>query len=109
MSASRDRPDQESPVLLAEISIWAPLIYQYSVGGTLFLACLGLTLRAKACDISRRADRFWLFVALAGMTAYFGVHLAVYLLAIYAVPPGVRCRRRVSHSPGSIMRSSHAT
>jgi hypothetical protein len=72
--------------LLGTISIWAPLFYQYLVGGVLFALSLVVALRSRACDLRRRADRFWLTVVLVGMGAYLGVHLLVYLLAVYAVP-----------------------
>lgn len=75
-------------MLLARISIWAPLIYQYSVGGLLFMFSLWMIFRWRACDLRRRADRYWLAVLLVGMAAYFGVHLGVYLLAILVNPQG---------------------
>ena len=75
-------------MLFAEVSIWAPLIYQYAVGGALFLFSLWAIFWWRACELSRRADRYWLMVLLVGMFAYFGVHLGVYLLAILVNPQG---------------------
>ncbi len=75
-------------VLLIAVSIWAPLAYQYSVGGLLFGLGLVVALRSGACDLRRRADRFWLVVVLLGLAAYFAVHLAIYLLAIHWIPHG---------------------
>ncbi len=68
------------------ISIWTPLIYQYSVGGLLFLISFILIFRAGACDLRRRVDRTWFVVAVAGMVAYFSVHVGIYLLAIFVDP-----------------------
>ncbi len=76
--------------MISAVSIWMPLIYQYGVGGVVFLIGLTLVLRSQACDIRRRSDRFWLFVVVGGMALYFGVHLAVYLLALYVLPHGGR-------------------
>lgn len=74
--------------MLGSVSIWAPLVYQYSIGGLLFLVSLVVVVRSRACDLRRTSDRFWLVVLLAGMAAYFAAHLSVYLLAIYAVRDG---------------------
>ena len=68
--------------------MWAPLIYQYSLGGALFLFSLTLILKYRACDLRRAADRYWLAVVLIGLSAYFGLHLALYLIALF-VPPHV--------------------
>ena len=71
---------------LAVVSIWAPLIYQYTVGGLLFVLGITLSLRSRACDLKRANDRFWLAVLFVGIGVYFAVHLTVYLLAIFVLP-----------------------
>ena len=71
---------------LAAISIWAPLIYQYTVGGLLFVVGLIVVIRSRACDLNRRVDRFWFAVLLIGMGLYLAVHLTAYLLAIDVLP-----------------------
>ncbi len=70
----------------AAVSIWAPLIYQYTVGGLLFVIGITLSLRSRACDLKRATDRFWLAVLFVGLGLYFAVHLTVYLLAIFVLP-----------------------
>ncbi len=70
----------------AAVSIWAPLIYQYTIGGLLFALGIALSLRYRACDLRRPTDRYWLAVLFAGLGVYFAVHLTVYLLAIFVLP-----------------------
>lgn len=78
-------------------SIWLPLIYQYSVGGAIFFVGLVVAIRRKAVRwgpiplVGRRDDRFWIVITLLGLVAYFSVHLAGYLAALYILPAQVSC------------------
>jgi len=77
---------------LGAVSIWVPLIYQYTVGGLLFAIGILLAVRHRACDLRRSIDRFWLAVLFAGIGLYFAVHLTVYLLAIFVLPDSAGAR-----------------
>ena len=68
------------------VSIWAPLIYQYAVGGALFLVGLLVAIFGGACDLRRRGDRLWLLVSVLGLGTFFAGHLTLYLLAVYVSP-----------------------
>jgi hypothetical protein len=65
---------------------WAPYIYQYTAGAVIFLAGLYLIIRHRACVLSRRQDRLWFAVLLAGFLWYAGIHLAWYLAAVFVLP-----------------------
>ena len=72
--------------MIAGVSIWAPLIYQYSVGGALFLVGLLFAVLGGACDLQRRGDRRWLIISVVGLATFFAGHLTLYLLAVYVSP-----------------------
>lgn len=65
---------------------WWPYLYQYGVGLVVFLIGLWLILKYRACDLSRRNDRFWFGVLIFGFLWYAGIHLAWYLAALYVLP-----------------------
>lgn len=66
---------------------WWPFLYQYGVGLVIFVVGVGLILRYKGCDLSRRQDRFWFGVLLAGFVGYMGMHLVWYWAALHVLPP----------------------
>ena len=66
---------------------WWPYLYQYGVGLVVFLIGVTLILKYRACDFSRRNDRFWFGVLIFGFIWYAGIHLAWYLAALYVLPP----------------------
>ncbi len=78
----------EAESLLAESSIWAPFIYQYTVGGLVFALGIFTIIKSRAVDLSRRSERRWLTILIVGLVAYFSVHLGIYLAAIYILPVG---------------------
>ncbi len=65
---------------------WWPYLYQYGVGGIVFLAGLWIILKTRACVLARRQDRFWFAVLIVGFLCYAGVHLSWYLAALYVLP-----------------------
>ena len=65
---------------------WWPYLYQYGIGAVIFLIGLYLIIRHRACVLSRKQDRFWFGVLLAGFAWYAGWHLLWYLAAIYVLP-----------------------
>lgn len=65
---------------------WWPYVYQYGVGGAIFLIGLWLILGYKSCVLSRRQDRFWFGVLMFGFLWYAGIHLLWYLAAIHINP-----------------------
>ncbi|MCH7720024.1 MAG: hypothetical protein IH988_03415 [Planctomycetes bacterium] len=76
----------ENESLLAESSIWAPFIYQYTVGGLFFALGIYTVLKSRAVDLSRRSERRWLTILFVGLVLYFCAHLGIYLAAIYILP-----------------------
>ncbi|HNQ22031.1 MAG TPA: hypothetical protein PKK06_02950 [Phycisphaerae bacterium] len=65
---------------------WWPYLYQYGVGGVVFVIGLALILGYRSCNLSRREDRFWLGVLVFGFAWYAGIHLLWYLAALYVLP-----------------------
>jgi hypothetical protein len=65
---------------------WWPYLYQYSVGGIVFLVGLFLILRSGSCTLSRRQDRFWFGVLIFGFLWYAGLHFAWYMAGLYWNP-----------------------
>jgi hypothetical protein len=75
-------------VMIESTSIWLPLIYQYAVGGAVFVAGLVISFRAGAIDLRLRSDRFWLGATIGGLVVLFGVHLGWLLAAMFLWPAG---------------------
>ncbi|MGE3182460.1 MAG: hypothetical protein AB7N71_12580 [Phycisphaerae bacterium] len=69
-------------------SIWLPYIYQYGVGGVIFIIGLIVIIRSGACNFARKQDRFWFGVLIAGFLYYAGVHLIWYWAALNVYPAG---------------------
>ncbi len=72
--------------MLSTDNIWLPYLYLYGVGAVIFVTGLTIILRSGACNLSRKADRFWFGVLLFGFAWYAGIHLIWYLAAIYVMP-----------------------
>lgn len=68
--------------------IWHPYLYQYGVGGVVFLIGIWLILHHRACVLSRKQDRFWFRVLIFGFFWYAGIHFLWYLAALYILPAG---------------------
>lgn len=66
--------------------IWWPLLYQYGVGGLIFVLGLIIILRSGACRLDRPQDRRWLAVLLAGFIWYVLIHTGWYWLALNVYP-----------------------
>jgi hypothetical protein len=65
---------------------WWPYIYQYSVGGFIFVFGMYLILRNRACVLNRPQDRFWFTVLIIGFIWYATMHLSWFLAGIYWNP-----------------------
>jgi uncharacterized membrane protein YjjB (DUF3815 family) len=61
---------------------WLPYIYQYGLGGLIFVVGLILTLRAGSFDLSRPRHKKWLIVLLLGFVWYLVMHGAMTLAAL---------------------------
>lgn len=66
--------------------IWWPLLYQYGVGGLIFVIGLVIILRSGACRLERVQDRRWFAVLLGGFAWYLAIHVSWYLAALYVLP-----------------------
>lgn len=64
---------------------WTPLLYQYAMGGLVFVTGLWVIRASKACDFDRPGDRQWFRVLVFGYLAYLTMHTVVTWLA-WAVP-----------------------
>ena len=66
---------------------WWPYLYQYGVGGAIFIVGLIIILKTGACRLSRKQDRFWFTVLVLGFFWYAGGHFLWYEAAIHFPPP----------------------
>lgn len=64
---------------------WTPLLYQYAMGGIVFVIGLLVIRTSGACDFARPGDRRWFGVLIFGFFWYLGLHSLFTWLAA-AVP-----------------------
>ncbi len=64
---------------------WAPYLYQYLLGGLIFVIGLWVIRRSGACDFDRPGDRRWFGYLVFGYFSYAALHGVVFWLA-EAVP-----------------------
>lgn len=62
---------------------WLTYLYQYGLGGVVFLLGLFLIVKSRACDLSRRNERIWFLFLIVGFLWYAGLHLLWTLAALY--------------------------
>ena len=67
------------------MSNWLPWVYQYAVGGVIFVVSLVIALRTGALRLDRSIDRRLLIVLVIGLLAFMAGH-AVWIA--FAGPPG---------------------
>lgn len=66
---------ESNPALSASgTSVWLPYLYQYLVGGGLFLLAIVVAIRKGALDLQSLADRRLLRMLLLGLTLYALLH-----------------------------------
>jgi hypothetical protein len=65
---------------------WWPYLYQYGVGAVVFITGVLIIIKSGSCVLSRRQDRLWFGILIAGFVWYAGIHLAWYLAALYILP-----------------------
>lgn len=53
---------------------WIPWLYQYGVGGFLFVATLWLTARSEALRLANRQDRWLLAALIGGFLGFLAIH-----------------------------------
>jgi len=61
---------------------WLPYIYQYGLGGLIFIIGMILTLRAASFDLSHPRHKKWMIVLLLGFVWYLVMHGAMTLAAL---------------------------
>ena len=64
---------------------WAPFLYQYLLGGLVFVIGLWIIRRSGACDFDRPGERRWFYLLIFGYAWYAAMHGIVTWLAV-AVP-----------------------
>jgi ABC-type Mn2+/Zn2+ transport system permease subunit len=58
------------------MSIWLPWIYQYAVGGVIFVISLVIALRTGALRLDRSIDRRLLIALVTGLLVFMAGHAA---------------------------------
>lgn len=64
---------------------WSPFLYQYLLGGLIFVIGLWIIRVSGACDFDRPGDRKWFWLLIFGYAWYAGMHGILFFLA-KAVP-----------------------
>jgi len=64
---------------------WTPYLYQYAMGGIVFVVGLGVILASGACDFKRPGDRMWFGVLVFGYLWYAALH-GLFTWLAFAVP-----------------------
>ncbi len=62
-------------------SPWLPLIYQYSVGGAVFVFAIVIAVRTKAMDLSLKKDKETLWVLVIGFLLFLTLHTIMILIS----------------------------
>jgi hypothetical protein len=56
------------------MSPWLPWVYQYSVGGVLFVISVWVLCQVGALRPARRGDRWLLLAMIGGLLAFMAIH-----------------------------------
>lgn len=62
--------------------LWTPYLYQYLLGGLVFVIGLWVIRTSGACDFRRPGDRKWFWVLVFGYVWYAAMHGIVTWLAV---------------------------
>ena len=58
-----------------------PIVYQFGIGGILFVVGLTLAIRARALDLKTRSGKRWLALLIGGFIFYLCLHVFFQFIA----------------------------
>ncbi len=61
---------------------WLPFMYQYGLGGLLFIAGIIITIRSGSLNLNKTSDWRWFWTLIFGLAWYMCIHASLNLAAL---------------------------